>query len=339
MNKHRMQKQAEKAIDDTLLLAQKTETRINKLIQITINNIDKAIRELYFKYKKRYKLTDTEALQYLHQQLTRQQITQLVSQGYLDKADAISTANQINRLIVLKKYIKMQTAQLAVNYTNNLERLLINTTSLAYNKTIFNISKEVGFQLSFQEMPKKKIDKLLHHNWLDSDFYKRIQNNCGKLQDKVEEVLTDGVLRGKSIDYMSKELQKTTHYGQKAAEKLVRTEVAHFHNKAEMEAYKELDIEKYIYLATLDDRTCEKCRELDGKVFVVGDPNSPVPPIHPRSRSTTIAYIDQHTLSNMKRRAKVNGKTIVIPKYITYRQWEKQIKGVQNNGKSSKTNK
>ena len=53
--------------------------------------------------------------------------------------------------------------------------------------------------------------------------------------------------------------------------RLVRTEVNHFANEAEMLSYEELDIEKYRFIATLDKRTCKHCAKLDNKVFFVKD--------------------------------------------------------------------
>lgn len=326
MNKLQLQKDQEKLMDEIQLLADKTQTQIEHLIDTSINNIEEAIKKIYFDYKHRYNLTDAEAITYLKRKLTATDVIDLVSEGYLEQADAVSAINQISRLMVLKRYIRKQANTIKQYQQTHMERLLINTSALAYNKTIFNISKNIGFVIDFQKMPQKKINKLLHHNWLGSNFYKRIQNNCGKLQDKVESVLTDGILRGKSIDYMAEELTKISHYGKKASEQLVRTEASHFNNQFELEAYKELDIEQYVFLATLDSKTSTACRDLDGKVFPLKAAEEGVnfPPMHPRCRSTTIMYYDQDTLANLKRRAKTkNGKKIVLDKFVTYKEWEK----------------
>lgn len=326
MNKLQLQKDQEKLMDEILQLADKTQTQIEHLIDTSINNIEEAIKKIYFDYKHRYNLTDAEAITYLKRKLTATDVINLVGEGYLEQADAVSAINQISRLMVLKRYIRKQANTIKQYQQTHMERLLINTSALAYNKTIFNISKNIGFVIDFQKMPQKKINKLLHHNWLGSNFYKRIQNNCGKLQDKVESVLTDGILRGKSIDYMAEELTKISHYGKKASEQLVRTEASHFNNQFELEAYKELDIEQYVFLATLDSKTSTACRDLDGKVFPLNSAEEGVnfPPMHPRCRSTTMMYYDQDTLANLKRRAKTkDGKRIILDKFTTYREWEK----------------
>ena len=45
-------------------------------------------------------------------------------------------------------------------------------------------------------------------------------------------------------------------------------------------------------MASLNERTCEICGELDGKVFFVKDakPGANYPPLHPNCRCTTIEY-------------------------------------------------
>lgn len=45
------------------------------------------------------------------------------------------------------------------------------------------------------------------------------------------------------------------------------TEQAYFHSVAQEEAFRELGVEEYEILATLDSHTSAICRSLDGKVF------------------------------------------------------------------------
>ena len=74
----------------------------------------------------------------------------------------------------------------------------------------------------------------------------------------------------------------------------------------EMQSYEAAGIETYIYVATLDLRTSEVCRELDGKRFPVSkqEPGKNCPPMHPWCRSTTICDVSPEELAQMKRRAR-----------------------------------
>ncbi len=102
-------------------------------------------------------------------------------------------------------------------------------------------------------------------------------------------------------------------------------------NAVVSEGYKEADIEKYRFLATLDSRTSEKCAELDGKVFRLADKKvgTNFPPIHPFCRSTTLAEFGEETLQKLERRARdKDGKVMKVPADMTYKEWaEKNVSG------------
>ena len=55
------------------------------------------------------------------------------------------------------------------------------------------------------------------------------------------------------------------------ARRLVRTESCFVAGELTARAYEECSVEKYRYLATLDLRTSEICRSLDGKVFLLSE--------------------------------------------------------------------
>ena len=120
--------------------------------------------------------------------------------------------------------------------------------------------------------------------------------------------------------------------GAMQARRLVRTESCYVANQAEMESYKECDIEKYRFVATLDLRTSDICQELDSKVFEVTkqQPGVNCPPMHPNCRSTTIAEFDTDVMAGMQRRARnpITGKNELVPADMTYKEWyEKYVNG------------
>lgn len=315
-----------------LKLAEKTNTRISLLIRRTILEIEEEINNTYYRYKERYNLSDEEMLKYMKKKLTSAEIEKYVAERNWALADVTSMKNRVTQLSLLKNYIQHQTNYIAQESISEVEKLLTFVIEDTHSRNHFNICKNGNFEIAFQRMPKEKIEKLLHHNWLDSNFYKRIQHNCGKLQQQVEEVLTSGVLKGSSPKKMAEQLTKCSNYGIVASERLVRTETSHFHNKVEGEQYEELGIEQYIFLATLDGRTCTRqhkngksCAELDGKVFNVKDRVEGVnyPPIHPNCRCNSIIYLDEETKRNLKRRAKTKDGEPVVFQYKTFSEWAK----------------
>ena len=96
--------------------------------------------------------------------------------------------------------------------------------------------------------------------------------------------------------------------------------------EATAKAYEELEVDKYQFLATLDNRTSEICQKLDGKVFnmkdrVVGVNASPM---HTGCRSCEIPYMDNEYSTRFARDSK--GKRIEVPSSMTYEEWAKIYK-------------
>ena len=141
-------------------------------------------------------------------------------------------------------------------------------------------------------------------------------------------------MSGKSINKIAQELADYMNVGIYNAVRLVRTEVNHFANETEMLAYEELDIGKYRFIATLDNRTCEHCAELDNKLFNVKDRKAGknYPPLHANDRCTTVAEFNDDTIDGLQRRARdENGKPILVPQDMTYKEWhEKYVTNTEN---------
>lgn len=195
---------------------------------------------------------------------------------------------------------------------------------------MFDIGRKERFDtVSFASLNDRTIDRMLRTKWIGNGNYSdRIWKNQNEMVDKLSEIVIRGAMTGMSLERMQMEFRQTFQVEKYKAERLLRTEMAYFHNEAEQESYRDLGIEQYIYIATLDNRTSEVCADLDGKVFKTKDGKVGVnlPPMHPNCRSTTGPYYDESVLKNMKRRARNQegvGKEI---EYRNYREWEAELK-------------
>lgn len=88
------------------------------------------------------------------------------------------------------------------------------------------------------------------------------------------------------------------------------------------------EVEKYQILATLDNKTCKNCGDLDGKIFCVTDAviGLNFPPFHQGCRCTTVPYYDDMDLTDMPRVARdpETGKTYDVPGDMTYNDWKEK---------------
>ena len=114
------------------------------------------------------------------------------------------------------------------------------------------------------------------------------------------------------------------------AETITRTSIAHASSVARSETWAENQdiLDGYEWVSTLDSKTSQQCRSLDGKVFSIG--KGPLPPIHARCRSTTAPKLkDEFSfLSEGATRASKDG---YVDANLSYYDWlKKQPKDFQD---------
>ncbi|GAC41895.1 minor capsid protein, partial [Paenibacillus popilliae] len=160
------------------------------------------------------------------------------------------------------------------------------------------------------------ITNVLSYPWSGADFSARLWENKRMLHFHLRSTISQGLIQGKSSAAMSKELSDRLGSSFKNAERLIRTETAHFHNEASKAAYNAAGVKKYEFMATLDMRTSDACRSLDGKRFKVSEAQAGVnfPPLHPWCRSTTLEHDPEDALD-------WHNSGQAMPLHMTYEEW------------------
>lgn len=133
----------------------------------------------------------------------------------------------------------------------------------------------------------------------------RVNKNLNKLQQTLEDGLVDIVARGQSKDKLVEKLQERFNVSFHEADRLARTEVSHLQNQATMDSYVEEGVEKYQFLAEIDNRTSDICIEHNGLVYNTADAivGENYPPLHVNCRSTTIPYLNRNFNRQLAQRA------------------------------------
>ncbi len=312
-----------------------TEQQLNRIMRLyndAQRDLKKMIDEIYRTYGKktgldRYtmeRIINSADLNKLIKQIGREtgkDISGLVKRNF---------KSRINRLQAIQLELQAKLDRLTEQIEHISKETLTNVTRESYQRTMFDVGRKERFDtVSFASLNDRTIDRMLETKWIGNGNYSdRIWKNQNQMVDKLSEIVTRGAMTGMSVERMQMEFRQTFHVEKYKAERLLRTEMAYFHNEAEQESYRDLGIEQYIYIATLDNRTSEVCSDLDGKVFKTKDGTVGVnlPPMHPNCRSTTGPYYNDSILKDLKRRARDQegvGKEI---EYKNYREWEAELK-------------
>mgnify|MGYP002715539443 FL=1 len=97
---------------------------------------------------------------------------------------------------------------------------------------------------------------------------------------------------------------------------VIRTATQHVSQASRDATWAENGIEKYQIVATLDSKTSDTCKGLDGKVFEVG--KGPTPPFHPGCRTTTVPWFPPSVWDEGATRSAAGGPVSADETYYTW---------------------
>lgn len=281
------------------------------------NGSDVAINDIINSYEKARKNLEKKMMG-ISKELPNGEFRNVLKEN-LNERETNKLRKQFNFLVEIESDL------IALNEIRTSELLYKDVLSKAFNRSMFDIQKGIGLGFSFDMIPENIIKDILKNPWSGKHFAKRIGINNEILANNITDIMLDGFMEGKSIDKMARELKESVKVGKYIATRLIRTEVTYISNAAELESYKEMEIEKYIYIATLDTRTSDVCQGLDREVFEVSKAmaGENLPPMHPNCRSSIRSYISKEELAKIKRRARdpITGKTYLIPGDMNYKEW------------------
>jgi len=196
-----------------------------------------------------------------------------------------------------------------------------------YKHTIFEIQKGAGVAWDISQPNLKALETVIKKPWnVDQrNFSERIWTNKQGMINELHKQLTQNLMLGRNIEKSIQTMMDKFNVSRYQAARLLYTESAYIQSVAQEDAYKQLGIKQYEIVATLDDRTSDICRELDGTIFNLADynPGETAPPFHPWCRSVTAPYYkDLDGIGERAARDPDTGKTYYIPKETTYKEWE-----------------
>jgi len=133
-------------------------------------------------------------------------------------------------------------------------------------------------------------DRAIQELMRDQEQY--FGNMAEDVRDKVRDNLEDALDKGMGIDEARDQLQdEISEFSKNRAETTARSECIKASSRGTEESFKEAGVEEVIWLATLDDRTCETCRDLHESKWSMDDGDRPMPveDSHPNCRCTIVA--------------------------------------------------
>lgn len=253
-----------------------------------------------------------------------------VSGQWLKQLENASARVHIQRLEALKIQIQDRIENMYTTRDRSMEDYLCRVYKDTYYHTVFEIDKGVGsIQSSFNKLDDRKVLQIIHKPWAvdGKDFSTRIWEDKANLVNTLHTGLTQAFIRGGNLDDVVNDISQFVSSKIKnkkyVASRLVTTESAAYASKAQEQAYKDLSVNKYEILATLDLHTSDICQDLDGKIFDRKDYQVGVtaPPFHPNCRTTTVPWFPDDVDTGERTARGKDGEEGYVPQNMTYKEW------------------
>ena len=284
-------------------VATKVEKEVMKelsaLYRDAFRSIEKEVNDFMMQYAKDHKLdyaTVTQTLTPIDLAEYNQKIEELYAM-YRDtgseyikiEIDRLNARAKITRLQALQDAINVELTKVTHEYQMTLEDTLIGLFTEQYKE----VSELLGIMAPV--INREAIKTIIEYPYAGKMFSDRIWDNKDALVKHIKQNLTAGIIRGDSIQKMSRQMKKDLNVLYYQAERLVRTETNYAMNQGHLKGYADSGVvEKYEFLAAIDSRTSKLCKNQNGKVYKLSDATVGVnyPPLHPNCRSTVIPVLE-----------------------------------------------
>jgi len=312
------------------------EQLLDEAYKLALVEIRKEIQAFYGKYAEKNKISYAEARRRLtptelkdFQSLLKKWYASAresnMSPEYIERLKMLGSRVYLSRLQSLEAAIQFQIEALKTNQYQSVTTLLSTNYLAAYYSSNYTVSKGLGVAVNFATIDKLGIETTIKTRWNKRNFSDSIWRDRDRLLEVMSRIIPQSFSRGLSSNELGDMIAKEMNTSINRGRALARTEINYLCNQADLTTYKGIGIEKYEFLATLDLRTSEICRDMDGFIGKTSHASVGVnfPPMHVNCRSTTIPHFaDQEVIDRVARNE--DGETITVPRGMTQEQWIKE---------------
>lgn len=307
----------------------------------SISKIDDEIRLWYSKYATDNNLTFQEAQKALspnERKKIKMNLKEYIKLGEqqniafnpeIEKLlNKVSARVHVSRLEAIKTNLQAEIEMLYLGIDRGLGKHFNDVLSEGYARTSYLVQSMSGVYESINGINKDLVNSIIYKPWTSDgkNWSNRIWKQKDKLIDELHTSLTQSLVLGDDINLLVDKMSKRLDIGFSRVANLLMTESAAYHSKATELCYKDLEVEKYEILATLDTRTSNICQGMDGKIFDRKQYQVGVtaPPFHCRCRTTTIPYFEDIVDDETRAARDENNKHIEEKASMKYPEWKEK---------------
>ncbi len=308
---------------------------LSKEYDEAIKTVEREIGAFYLRYAKDGKITFAEAKQILTSgelKSFRTTLTKLIEQTddpkWKQTLERLNLRQRVSRMEMLLVLLQNEIERLAYLQEETIKTLAEEDYTEQYYHALFLLQSGLGVGVKVESVPQAVIKKLITEAWAmdEMTFADRIKTVANKHKKELEKVLIQGFNRNDNLNEIAKTVVNRFEVSQSNARRLVVTEHSYFVSSATKDSFKLMGVDKYEIVATLDLRTSQICRDMDGKVFPLSEYRVGVTahPFHPWCRTMEVPYFKDIEDGQRIARNKF-GENIHVPQEMKYQEWHEKF--------------
>lgn len=296
--------------------------QIRKEIEAFFNKYAKDNKIPYAEVRRRLNAAEKKDFQSLLREWYKLAQEHGMSAEYKQRLQELGKKVYITRLESLEASIQYEIEKLKTNQHKWMTELLDINYLAGYYSSYFNVAQGVEVGVNFAAVDRTGVEKAIKTRWDGRNYSDSIWNDKDKLIKTISTILPRSFSMGENSRELGDMIAKELGVSKNRGRALARTEVNYLCNQASLDVYKACGIEEYEFLATLDMRTSDICRGMDGTIHKVSQAkvNVNYPPMHVNCRSTTIPHFeDDDTPERIARDEQ--GNNIKVPRRMSQEDW------------------
>ncbi len=267
--------------------------QLDEIYQNMMDEIEKQINGFYVRYARKEGITLSEAKKRVAkldiESYARKAKKYVKDKEFSDKANAemrlYNLTMKVNRLELLKAQIGLE----MVAGFDEIDKLF---DQILHDRTEKELKRQAGILGKTVQNNAKKARVIVNASFRNATFSDRIWMYQDMLKSELAKLLQIGLIQGQNPKKLATHLRKRFGVSQSNAERLMVTELARAQTEAQKQSFEKNGFDEYTFLALGD--ACPICKGMDEKQFKVSKmmPGANAPPMHPRCRCSTAAYMD-----------------------------------------------
>ena len=269
---------------------------------------------------------DRRILELLQQQkINKDLLLQQIAKVLLDYniIDSIIDVNATEKIFIYNKFSKEIDKLIGAELKSELNRVSKTLTELGKDKwNSNNYLVTIGISTKLKKLDDKELDKIIDKKIDGLKYSDRLYNNKQEVAKRLKQNVKDLLEGNMTVNQIKETISKTYNLNAYNTKRLVSNEISRVNEAINDQWINDNKLVEYVmWSATLENKTCDTCGELDGKIWKKTEKHpTPLEDTHIGCRCCLVPLLNKDYRPSQR----LDNETKDNIGWQTYKEWQEQ---------------